>query len=106
MSIFRTVLGSAAPGTGAGGVVVVEIATLLLGSLKVTKPILILSGTVPTGRPLSKSSTRGNPAARTDPVVVINVPRNRLKISRMEKAAVLVLIVFSSKLVYPNGSAG
>ena len=63
-SIFRTWL--PAPGAGAGGVVVVAIATLVaaFGSWNVLNPIALPLASVPTGSVVtSKSSTSGRAAA-------------------------------------------
>jgi hypothetical protein len=90
-------LGLGAPGTGAGGAAVVEIATLLLGSLKVMKPIQMPSPSVPVGRPDSKSSMTGNVAASAGTAEAngkTNKLITKLKISVTENAAFLLFIAF------------
>src|SRR5688572_31283933 len=96
-SIFRTLLGSAAPVTGAGGAAVVEIATVLLGSLNVIKPIAAPLASVPLGRPDSKSSMTGSAAASAEPTEVngeTNRLMNKLKIRITENAGILLFIAF------------
>jgi hypothetical protein len=85
-----------APGTGAGGEAVVEIATLLLGSLNVMNPIAAPSPSVPLGRPDSKSSTMGSGAASagtTDANGETNRLINKLKITIPENAGLFFFIV-------------
>jgi hypothetical protein len=92
------VLGSGTPGTGAGGVVVVEIATLLLLSLKVLNPIGMLTGIVAAGNPLSKSSMTGRVAASAGTVETngdANIVIDRQKTSIHEKTCLLFFIIFS-----------
>jgi hypothetical protein len=90
-------LGLAAPGTGAGGAAVVEIATVLFGSLNVMKPIPMPFTSFPVGRPASKSSMTGSVAARAGATAAngeANMLMIKLKIRITENAGCLYFIAF------------
>jgi len=90
-------LGFVAPGTGAGGEVVVDIATVLFGSLNVTKPTGIPFGSVPVGNPASKSSTLGSPAASAG-TIDASGEMSIHKTSMIEK--IVLLLFIASPLIF------